>query len=173
MRTVIIVAMNSDRLIGAAGRLPWRLPADLKHFKATTLNHAVVMGRRTYESCAKPLPRRRNIVVSRSAAFAAAHAADAPSATSADQSTTLDIVSSLDDALALCRRLGEEDCYIAGGAQIYEAALPLADEMIVTWIDAPDAKGDTYFPAFDESQWRTEPYPADPALKIVRYIRRK
>lgn len=166
MRIVLIAAMTKDRLIGAGGKLPWHLPADLAHFKKTTLGHAVVMGRRTFDSCGRrPLPGRRNIVISRSAPDVAPAAPSAPGA-------TLDFVPSLDAALDLCRRRGEEIAFIVGGAQIYSLALPIADEMILTFVSDEPAGGDTWFPAWNPGDWEEAPFPADPALDVRRFRRR-
>lgn len=165
MRITLIVAMTRDRLIGRGGGLPWHVPEDLKHFKQATMGRAIVMGRRTYDSVGKPLPGRRNIVVTRNPAVVKVGVAP-PAA-----ETTLDVVDSLDGALDLCRQRGEDVVCIVGGAQIYEEALPRADEMIVTYIDEPGVTGDTYFPAWNDAEWRAEPYPHEGSLEIVRYSR--
>lgn len=158
MTITIIVAMTKDRLIGKAGRLPWRLPEDLKFFKRTTTGHAVVMGRKTFESIGRPLPERRNIVLTR--------AADYPAPPG------IDLVHSLDAALALCRRRRETRAFIIGGEALYAEALPIADEMIITHV-VPDAPltGDAFFPAWNEDAWdRVGPVePAYPAA--IRYRR--
>lgn len=164
MQTIIIVAMTTDRLIGQGGALPWHEPEDLKHFKLTTMGHAVIMGRKTFESISRPLPGRRNIVVTRNAAYALPSPPDA--------TTSLDVVHSLDAALELCRRRGEEKAFIVGGAQIYAQALPLTDEMIVTIIDRPGLTGDTYFPEWRKEDWDASPDSAAAPLKIVRYRHR-
>ncbi|HKQ48884.1 MAG TPA: dihydrofolate reductase [Phycisphaerae bacterium] len=165
MQTIIIVAMTPDRLIGKGGALPWHEPEDLKHFKRTTMGHAVIMGRKTYDSIGRPLPGRRNIVITRNV--------ETPKSqkVKSEDGTSLDVVHSLDEALELCRQRGEETAFIAGGAQIYEQALPVADEMIVTWIQQPGLTGDTYFPAWREEDWEALPEPAAGGLKIVRYRR--
>ncbi len=166
MKIVLIVAMNQNRLIGKAGGLPWHVPADLKHFKQTTMGHAVIMGRKTFDSCGKPLPGRRNIVISRTGSDA-----NTVVATDNVNGTRLDFVRSLNDALALCRKRGEETAFIVGGAQIYALAMPVADELIVTYIDAPDAEGETYFPQWNASDWEERPYPGDPSLTVRHYCR--
>lgn len=169
MRTVIIVAMNQNRLIGKAGGLPWHVPADLKHFKQTTMGHALIMGRKTYDSCGKPLPGRRNIVITRDpATYAAVANADA----STPKGTMLDFVATLDAAIELCRSRREEIAFIAGGSQIYAQAMPVVDEMIITMIDAPDAEGDAYFPKIDQIDWETSPFKADPSLRVSHYRRK-
>ena len=135
-RVSIIVARASNGVIGKDGQLPWRLPEDLAFFKATTTGHTIVMGRKTWDSIGRPLPQRRNIVVSRNPHWQAAGAERA---------------SSLPAALALCSDATE--VFIIGGAQLYEQALTLADRLIVTAIEH-DFEGDTYLPAADEKLWR-------------------
>jgi dihydrofolate reductase len=160
-RLSLIVARARNGVIGRAGTLPWRLPEDLAFFKRTTMGHPIVMGRRTWESIGRPLPGRRNIVVSRQAGFVAAGA---------------EVVPSLDEALRLCAGAGE--LFVIGGAQLYGEALPRADRLIVTEIDA-DFDGDTHWPAPDPAHWREaarEHLPPtaqrDFALAFVTYLRR-
>lgn len=126
-----IVAMTSSRVIGRDGRLPWHLPEDLRFFRRTTTGHAVVMGRKTWESIGRPLPNRRNIVLSRSAW-------DLPAG--CERIATPEEL----DGLAI----GTE-VYIIGGAQVYTAFLPRCQELLVTWVGG-DWEGDTWFPAFEE-----------------------
>ncbi len=159
MQTIIIVAMTPDRLIGKGGALPWHEPEDLKHFKQTTMGHAIIMGRKTFDSIKRPLPGRRNIVITRGKEVGAAH------------STTLDVVHSLDEAIELCRSRGEEKAFIVGGAQIYEQALSIADEMIITFIEKPGLTGDTYFPQWPAADWEAIPETREGPLHIVRYHR--
>ena len=134
-RLAIVVAVAGNGVIGVDNRLPWRLPEDLRHFRALTTGHAVIMGRRTWESLPRALPDRQNIVVTRRPGYAAAGAEVAPS---------------LDAALALVRLAGPAFCI--GGAELYAAALPRAEEMHVTEVTGEHA-GDTRFPAFDRSAW--------------------
>lgn len=135
-RVTLIAAVASNGVIGAGGQLPWRLPEDLRFFKAQTLGHPVIMGRRTRESIGRPLPGRRNLVVSRTPGFAAEGA---------------EVVPSLDAALARCT--GEAEAFVIGGGDLYRAALAHADRIILTEIrQAFD--GDTWFPAFDRQAWR-------------------
>ena len=134
----LIAAVARNGVIGKDNALPWHLPADLKHFKALTMGHTVIMGRKTWESLPekfRPLPGRQNIVVTRNAGYAAAGAT---------------LVNSLADAVAAT--LGSE-AFVIGGAELYRAALPLADRLQLTEIDA-DFEGDTRFPARDPAQWR-------------------
>jgi len=135
-RVFLVAAVAANGIIGAGGKLPWHLPQDLKHFKALTLGHPVIMGRKTWESLGRPLPGRENIVVTRSAGY------DAPGAS---------IAASLDAALALCA--GEPVAFVIGGSELYAAALPLADGLVLTEIHR-DYEGDTRFPQFDRKGWR-------------------
>ena len=137
----IIVAMTPERLIGAAGRLPWYLPDDLKRFRKLTMGHAIVMGRKTFSSIGRALPGRRNLVVSRNAN---------PPATEG-----IEWFTSLDEAIEFARAAGETECFIAGGTEIYSEALTKATRMYVTYVqrDFP-FQGDTYFPMWDQSQWK-------------------
>ena len=135
-RLCLVAALAANGVIGADGRLPWHLPEDLKRFKALTLGHPVIMGRRTWESIGKPLPGRENIVVSRQTAYAAPGA---------------QVAASLDESLARCA--DAPIAFVIGGADLYAAALPIADLLEFTEIGASFA-GDTTFPAFDRSAWR-------------------
>jgi len=169
MKIILIAAMTPDRLIGNKGGLPWHRPADLKHFKQTTAGHAVIMGRRTYESVGRPLPGRRNIVVTRNRAYAPR---GAPDDNNTDGATALDVVHGLNEALDLCRQRGERDVFVIGGAQVYQTALDLADEMILTEVPDADYEGDTYFPKWDAAQWNiagTEQL--EDGLRVVTYRR--
>ena len=160
-RLTLIVARARNGVIGRDGALPWRLPEDLAHFKRTTMGHPIVMGRKTWESIGRPLPGRRSIVVSRQPGF---------------EATGAEVAESLDAALALCA--GAEEVFVIGGAQLYAEALPRADRLIVTEIDA-DFEGDTHFPATDPALWREAarehqpPTDARPfGFDFVTYLRR-
>ncbi|MCX7170427.1 MAG: dihydrofolate reductase [Proteobacteria bacterium] len=126
-----------NRVIGNGNALPWRLPEDLKRFKALTHGHPVIMGRKTWESLGRPLPGRTNIVISRRADL------HAPGATP---------VGSLEAALAAAAATGTDEAFIIGGAEIYGQALPLADRLQLTEIDR-DYAGDVFFPKFDRAAW--------------------
>jgi len=136
----LIAAVAANGVIGSDNALPWRLPEDLKRFKALTLGHPVIMGRKTFESIGRPLPGRRNIVVSRNAAFAAAGCETAASLEAAIA------------AIAACAGTADE-IFVIGGAQIYAEALPLARRLYLTEIRA-EFPGDAHFPAFDRGAWR-------------------
>lgn len=131
----LVVAYSQNRVIGRDGGMPWHLPADLAHFKRTTLGHPVIMGRKTWESLGRPLPGRSNLVISRSADFSAPGAQVHPDLAAA--------LTACGEATRIC---------IIGGAQIYRLALPLADEVVATEIHATIA-GDAYFPPLDGAQW--------------------
>lgn len=130
----IVVAMDAKRGIGIDNKLPWHLPEDLAHFKRVTLGHPIVMGRKTFDSIGRPLPGRRNIVVTRNANW---------------RHEGVEVAHSLQDAVALA---GGESASIIGGAQIFAEALDLADRMIVTHIDKQYAC-DTFFPEIDPARW--------------------
>jgi dihydrofolate reductase len=134
-RLTLVVAIDAQRGIGVDNKLPWHLPEDLAHFKRVTLGHPIIMGRKTFDSIGRPLPKRRNIVVTRNAAW---------------RHEGVDAVTSLADAIAL---VGDEPASIIGGAQIFSESLPLADCMIVTEI-AHTFKCDTFFPPIDGAAWR-------------------
>ena len=136
-RLSLIAAVAANGVIGSDNALPWRLPEDLKRFKALTLGHPVIMGRKTYESIGRPLPGRRNIIVTRNAAYAA---------------EGCETARSLGDALAACNGTAEE-VFVIGGAQIYAEALPLAQRLYLTEIGR-DFPGDARFPEFDRDAWR-------------------
>lgn len=137
----MIAAMTENRVIGVDGGLPWKLPDEMAQFRAYTLGHPVIMGRVNFEAEGKPLPHRRNLVMTRQAGWE-------PPQDVADQ---IEVCHSLDEALAL---VGDSDCepFIIGGAKIYELALPRVDRMVLTTVHAT-LDGDTFFPAFDESAW--------------------
>jgi dihydrofolate reductase len=135
---VMVAAMAKNRVIGSANDLPWDLPEDRKHFRAVTLGHSVIMGRATWDSISgKPLPKRRNIVVSRNPALTVEGA---------------EVVPNLEQAIALARQ-NDDAPRIVGGGQLYELALPLATRIYLT--ELPIAyPGDTFFPELDPRDWR-------------------
>ncbi len=157
----LIAAVARGGVIGRDGELPWRLRADLRRFKRLTTGHPLVMGRRTHESIGRALPGRRNLVLSRSSSFRPAEGAER--------------AGGLEEAL---RRLeGVSLAFVIGGAAVYEAALPRATRLDITWVLA-DVEGDVSFPELDLSRWReaeSEDVPAGPedehATRYVRYVR--
>jgi len=132
----LIVAMAENRVIGRDNALPWRLPNDLRHFKRTTLGHAVIMGRKNYQSIGKPLPGRRNIVVTRQAGFTAPGCV---------------LASSVDAALTAASN--DPEIFVIGGAELYAQTLARAERLYVTQVHAAVA-GDILFPDVDWSTWR-------------------
>ncbi len=139
-RVTLVVAVADNGVIGRDGALPWRLPEDLKRFKAQTLGHPVLMGRRTFESIGRALPDRRNIVLTRCSGWHPPSAAEA-----------IAVVHDWDGAL---RAAGDvPELMVIGGAEIYAIALPRADRVLLTRVHA-DVDGDTRLPTFDPAQWR-------------------
>lgn len=135
-RVVLVAAVADNGVIGVDGDLPWHLPEDFAHFKRTTLGHVVVMGRRTFESMGRPLPRRTNVVVTRQRDWSA---------------DGVVVVGSIEAALEEAAR-HEGDVMVIGGGEVYRQALPLADEQVITEVHlSPD--GDAHYPDFDRSQW--------------------
>jgi len=131
----LIAAVASNGVIGVDNRLPWHLPDDLKRFRALTIGHAVIMGRRTWESLSRALPERQNIVVTRQPGYAA---------------TGADVAASLDDALGLVRLPAPVFCI--GGGELFAEALPRADRLYLTEIDR-DFAGDAHFPPWRDEHW--------------------
>jgi dihydrofolate reductase len=131
----IIVAMAKNRTIGINNTLPWRCPEDLKHFKALTMGHHMIMGRKTFDSIGKPLPGRTTVVVSRNRELKIEGCV---------------VVHSLVDAVSACK--GDDEIFIVGGAELYAQALPLANTLYLTEIQT-NIEGDAHFPEFDLKQW--------------------
>lgn len=151
---MIVAAVARNGVIGVDGTLPWQLPEDLARFKSLTTGHALIMGRATFESIGRPLPDRVNIVLTRRSDWAREGVATA---------------SNLDDALEQTSELGV-DAMIAGGAAVYEAALPVADRLELTEVDL-EPEGDTWFPEIDWSEW-VEVFRDDrPGFSFVTYER--
>ena len=132
----LIAAMSSNRVIGADGKLPWHEPEDLRFFKATTAGHAVIMGRKTWDALGRPLPKRRNLVVTRQAGFVAVGA---------------EVFASLAAAVAAARSSDREPMVIGGG-EIYRQALPTATRIHLTEVRG-EATGDASFPELDPARW--------------------
>jgi dihydrofolate reductase len=137
MSLSIIAAVSENKVIGREGDLPWRLPADLAHFRKLTMGHTIVMGRRTYESIGKQLPGRRMIVVTRQPDY---HIEGA------------EVVSDLDEALIVAQLAGDDEVFIVGGEDVFKQTFPMAGHVYLTRVHA-DVEGDTYFPDFDEDEW--------------------
>lgn len=134
-RITLVAALDRKRAIGFDNALPWRLPNDLKRFKALTLGKTVLMGRKTAESLGRALPDRHNLVLTRSGTV---------------PFEGMQAVSSLDEALAQC---GGEELMVIGGGEIYALALPRARQMHLTHVDTALPRADAWFPAFDDNEW--------------------
>jgi dihydrofolate reductase len=130
-----IAAIAENNAIGKNNQLLWRLPADLKHFKEITTGHTVIMGRKTFESVGKPLPNRRNIVITRSNTL---------------NIENVEVVNSIEQAIALCNQ--DEEVFIVGGAEIYQAAMDITNQIYLTVVHA-NFEADTYFPEIDPMIW--------------------
>lgn len=156
----IIAAMDKNRLIGRDNDLPWRLSADLQNFKKLTSGNAIIMGRKTWESLGRPLPNRRNIIITRDKSYAAEGAI---------------VTHSVAEAMAAAE---EMNSFVIGGGQIYSIAIEDAKEMILTHVDT-EVEGDAWFPEFNKDEWQVaeeESFQADEKneydFKVVKYIRR-
>lgn len=139
LRLSILVAMAKNRVIGRDNRLPWHLPADLKHFKFLTMGQTIVMGRKTYESIGKPLPGRANIVITRQTDY------EIPGAV---------VVNSLEDALLVCEETSTTDTenFIIGGEKLYQQTIKICQRMYITEIQS-NFDGDVFFPEFNPGDW--------------------
>ncbi len=140
--------MAENGVIGRGGQLPWHLSADLKRFKRLTLGHTIVMGRKTWESIARPLAGRRMVVITRQSGYLA---------------DGVEVAVNLEDALAIARAAGDDEAFVIGGAEIYRLALPRADRLYMTLVLA-EVEGDTKFPEVDWETWariETEQVDAD------------
>ena len=155
----LIAAVAENRVIGRDGEMPWHYPADLTHFKETTMGHPVIMGRVTYESISAqlggPLPGRDNIVLTRAGVDAPEEVVQAES---------------IDAATAAAAETGAETAFVAGGATVYEQFLPLAERLVVTEVPGePD--GDTRFPEWEDAAWVAVERREEGALSFVTYER--
>ena len=133
----MVVAIGDDGAIGKDGKVPWRIPEDLKHFKNVTMGHAIIMGRKTWDEVGKPLPGRRNLVISRQPGLTLEGA---------------EVFGTLEEAIAAARTTDPEP-HIIGGSTIYAAAMPLATRIYLTEVHRT-VDADTFFPPFDRSAWR-------------------
>lgn len=141
MKISLIAAVAKNYVIGKDNDLPWHLPDDMKYFMNTTKGHHCIMGRKNYDSLPekfRPLPNRTNIVVTRQAVL------KAPGCI---------VVHTIDDAIAIAQQHGETETFVIGGAEIYRAALSMANILYITEIDAA-VDGDTYFPEFNKDEWK-------------------
>ncbi|MFD1166710.1 dihydrofolate reductase [Sphingobacterium daejeonense] len=135
-KVTFIVAAAENNAIGKGNQMPWHLPNDFKYFKAKTMDHSIIMGRKTFESIGKPLPGRRNIIISRQ-----------PTLNIED----VDVANSLQDVINYCR--DEREIFIIGGAEIFNQAMSMADEILLTRVHTNIEGADAFFPELPESDW--------------------
>lgn len=159
MSIKIIAAIGKNNELGANNALLWNLPGDMKYFRETTRGATVIMGRLTFESIGRPLPKRRNIVITRSDDYRPEGA---------------EIAGSLEEALEAAKT--DPEVYIIGGVSVYAQALSICDEMILTEIDEEYPRADVFFPDFDRSEWESERIAENSdggtRYRHVRYIRK-
>lgn len=161
-RVNLVAAIDQKLAIGKDGDLPWRLPRDLQHFRCLTLGHVIVMGRKTYESIGKPLPKRRNIVLS----------------STLDGIEGIEIARTMDEVMT--KSVGCQEIMVIGGREVYSTFLPLADKMYLTKVETTvKGKNVIRFPEFEEGDWlavREFPHAADEQNKFnmtfVEYLRK-
>jgi dihydrofolate reductase len=154
-RVVLIAAVAENGVIGNDGDIPWRLPADFAHFRATTVGHTLVMGRATYDSIGRPLPGRTTIVLTRDPSWSA---------------EGVTVAASLEEALAVAADL-PGDVFVAGGAQVYAAALPLADAQVLSEVHL-SPEGDTFYPDVDLGAWQEVDRVRGEEFDVVTWERR-
>ena len=191
MKTIIIAALSKNKVIGRDNTIPWHYPADIKHFIRTTKGYPVVAGRKTYESFkVRPLPDRFNIILTRNPDYhldVAGHTTYTFPEVRPSSSPRLNFITTrnpnypTNEKVVTCQNLAQaveqaqvlnaKKLFIIGGAEIYEQALPLADEMILTHLPI-EVEGDAYFPAWDESEWEVAEKRCEGELVFVTYRRR-
>jgi dihydrofolate reductase len=152
MTITVLAAVGANLVIGREGSMPWHLPEDLAHFKATTMGHTMVMGRKTYDSIGRALPGRRTIVITRQDGW------HAPS---------VEVAHSLPEALALA---GPADVFVVGGSDVYRQAMPFADQMLLTEIEQ-SPEGDAFFPTYSPDEWRETARERHQGFAFVTYER--
>ncbi len=157
-RIVIVAALARDRTIGKDGGLPWHYPEDLRHFKRVTTGAVIVMGRVTLESIGRTLPGRTNVVLTRNPGDVG------------ERFPGVAAVSSLDDAIQLAREAGVDTLFVIGGAQVYALALPIADELLLTFVPE-DGGGDTFVPDWDRGVWTESSRESVERVVVTRQVR--
>jgi dihydrofolate reductase len=150
MTITLLAAVGTNLVIGRDGHMPWHLPQDLAHFKATTMGHSIVMGRKTYDAIGRALPGRRTIVITRQQTW------HAPG---------VEVAHSLPEALALT---GPTDVFVVGGSEVYREAMPFADRMLLTEIEQ-SPEGDVFFPSFERDHWQEVAREAHDGFAFVTY----
>jgi len=151
----LVAILSPNRVIGRNGAMPWHYPEDLRHFRRVTTGHAVLMGRATHEAIGRPLPGRRNLVISRNPAL---------------RLDGCETAGSLPQAIAMARQ-HDPDPRVIGGGQIFALAMPLATRLLLTYTDREYA-GDTFFPEVDPARWREQERRRGQGLTFVTWVRR-
>lgn len=159
----LIAAMSLNRVIGQKGELPWSMPNDMKFFMNTTNGHPVIMGRKTFESLGRPLKNRLNVIVTRNKNL---------------KIENCTITSSIQDALKISLNKNQ-DVFVIGGEEIYNLALPFADQILLTVIETIVSTGDAFFPSISDKDWQlvdTKPHKSDKShafnYKFLKYLRK-
>lgn len=159
MKLIIISAISRNNVIGRSnGEMPWHIKEEFQHFKQTTLGFPVIMGRKTFETLGKPLKNRENIIVTRNENFNISF-------------EETKIFHSLKDSINYCESKNYNKAFIIGGGEIYKQSLPLADEMILSFMKF-EAEGDVHFPNFDKEKWEITSTEDREQFEIVRYNRK-
>ncbi len=156
MNIALIVAMSENGVIGDKGKIPWHIREDLQRFKRLTMDHPIIMGRKTYESIGKLLPGRTNIVLTQN-----------PNFTVPPEALTF---TNLEAALECCRGQNHDSAFIIGGSKVFQLALPLADRLLVTEVHQ-HVNGDTKFPDYDRTEWMETAREDGPECSFVEYAR--
>lgn len=149
MRILLIAAVANNGVIGKENDLVWRIPTDFKRFKALTSGNYILMGRKTFESLGKPLPNRTHLVITRNPNYSVPEGHH--------------VFASVEDAFIYCNKIGVDDLYVIGGGEIYKQTISMADELVITEVDA-SPEGDAFFPEIDPKIWKEvsrEEHPAD------------
>ena len=159
MRIVIISAIASNRVIGRSnGEMPWHVKEEFQHFKKTTLGSVVIMGRKTFETLGKPLKERENIIVTRNKDFKA-------------EFEETKIYHSLDESIQYCKSQKFEKVFIIGGGQIYKQAMPIVDELILSFMKF-EAEGEVKFPEIKSETWQLVSTEDREKFEIKKYVRK-
>lgn len=153
MSVTLIAAVGPGGVIGDGERMPWHLPAESAHFKATTMGHTLLMGRRTFDSIGRVLPGRHTVVLTRDRTWR--HAG-------------VEVAHSFEEGLALA---GPSEVFVAGGSQVYRAALPFADRLVISEVDV-DVAGSVHFPPIDPAVWVAASRSPRAGFTVVEYVRR-
>lgn len=135
----LLVAMDRNRVIGLDGDMPWNLPNDLKYFKEKTMNHTIIMGRKTFTSLGRVLPKRKHVVLTRNMNLGLPE--------------EVVLIHDIEEIKNINHQNPDEEYFVIGGGKIFEQVLPFADRMYITLIDE-EFEGDVYFPKFDEKEWK-------------------